>query len=123
MKRPSREVIEPVKPAVTWSPIIDAPATPVRWPSDLKNQLIDVKPPVTMARSSPGSPFVAFVDGVALNVYDVRSGKRTGFIKDKPPVIGSLLSPGWHDSRHQPSCAGESECSRQRKRVRSLVDA
>lgn len=90
---PKPVVIEPEKPAVSWSPIVDAPATPVRWPSDLKNQLIDVKPPVTMARSSPGSPFVAFVDGVALNVYDVRSGKRTGFIKDKPPVNGALLSP------------------------------
>ncbi|MBC8106099.1 MAG: hypothetical protein H7Z14_05880 [Anaerolineae bacterium] len=82
----------PPVPAVTWTPIVDAPP-PVRWPVDLKNQLIDVKPPVTLARTSPGSPFVAFVDSVALHVYDVRSGKRTGFIKDKVQVAGSLLSP------------------------------
>lgn len=86
---------EPPKPTFVWVPITDMPPSygPGKFNADTRH-MIEVKTPVTMAHSSEGSPFVAMVDQIAFHVYDLRNGRRTGFIKDPSlPAGQTLLSP------------------------------
>jgi tetratricopeptide (TPR) repeat protein len=89
------EPIAPPKPTFVWAPVADTPPNygPGKFNADTRH-LIEVKTPVTMAHSTSGSPYVAMVDQIAFHVYDLRNGRRTGFIKDPSlPAGQTLLSP------------------------------
>ena len=51
--------------------------------------MIDVRVPVTVVHSDPPGPFVAILDRDACSVYDVRTGRRTGVIKQ--PLQGARV--------------------------------
>ena len=93
------EVVEAPKPKFAWNgPAVDpAPTIPGgKFTADGTPMRIEFKLPMIEAKSSPGSPFLAVLDSVALHVYDLRTGKRTGFMKEGVPALdgsNALLSP------------------------------
>jgi tetratricopeptide (TPR) repeat protein len=89
------EPVAPPKPAFVWAPVIDTPPNygPGKFTGDIR-WMLEVKTPMALAKSACGSPFVSWVDQVALHVYDLRNGRRVGFIKDPSlPASQTLLSP------------------------------
>jgi hypothetical protein len=83
----------PPVPQIVWAPAVDPAPAPSegKWPATI-HHMLDVKPPVAVVRASPQSPFTALVDQNAISVYDLRTGRRTGFIKQTIDAPGALLS-------------------------------
>jgi hypothetical protein len=85
----------PVPTGPVWRMPVEPVASAAAWPIPQKevHESIEVLQPIATAHSIAGGPFVALLQTKTTAIYDLRTGKRTGFLKSAFQPHNLILSP------------------------------